>query len=138
MEMQCNPLITNKEASHAGACTIARMALGVAELRPDLFNNFHDWLMADKEAPPQQSVVVSRAYHSVEPGRLSELSQSKQLDKRIAEYINLYSRLGRQADAGKGFGLPVQILGDQIVTGSVEKESDVFDAWEKHLGVVRN
>jgi uncharacterized membrane protein len=138
MEMQCNPLVTAKEVSHAGACTIARMALGVAAVRPDLFEKFHEFLMADPEAPPQQSVVVSKAYHTVDASRLSELSDSQQLQKRIADYITLYSRLGRQTGTGKDFGLPVQILGNQLLTGSVEKESDVFDAWEKHLGVVRN
>ena len=138
MEMKCNPLVTAKEVSHPGACTIARMALGVSAIRPDQFHTFHDWLMTDKEAPPQQSLVVSKAYHTVEPSRLSELSESKQLDKRLAEYINLYSKLSRQIGAGNGFGLPVQILGNQVLTGSVEKERDVFDAWEKHLGVVHN
>ena len=138
MEMQCNQLVTTKEGSHPGACTIARMALGVATVRPDQFEKFHEFLMADKEKPPQQSVVVSKAYHTVDPSRLSELSSSKQLDKRIAEYITLYSRLARQASGGTNFGLPVQILGDQIVSGAVEKERDVFAAWEKHLGVVRN
>jgi hypothetical protein len=46
--------------------------------------------------------------------------------------------LSSQATGDKSFGLPVQILGNQIISGSVEKESDVFEAWEKHLGVVRN
>jgi hypothetical protein len=33
------------------------------------------------------------------------------------------------------FGLPIQILGDQVMHGSVEHEEDVFKAWEKNLGV---
>ena len=32
-------------------------------------------------------------------------------------------------------GLPVQILGDNVMSGSVEKEEDVFKAWEENLGV---
>jgi len=35
----------------------------------------------------------------------------------------------------KKFGLPVQILGDHIMSGSVEKPEDVYNAWEENLGV---
>jgi hypothetical protein len=29
----------------------------------------------------------------------------------------------------------VQILGDKVMYGMVEKEEDIFKAWEEHLGV---
>jgi uncharacterized membrane protein len=136
LEMSCNKLVTSSAASHSGACTIARMALGVAAVRPELFPKFHDWLMADKEKPPPQSQVVTRAYNMVDSTQLSKRSRSPEMKEQIADYIDLYSRLQRRQQGGT-LGLPVQILGDHILSGMAADESDVFDAWEKHLGVVR-
>jgi hypothetical protein len=136
LDMSCNKLVTTSAASHPGACTTARMALGVAAVRPDLFPKFHDWLMADKEKPPSQSEVVSKAYNMVDSTRLRQHSGSAELKEQIAGYIDLFARLQKQHRGGT-LGLPVQILGNHIMSGMAAKESDVFDAWEKHLRVVR-
>jgi hypothetical protein len=136
LEMSCNKLVTTSAASHPGACTTARMALGVAALRPDLFPAFHDWLMADKEKPPLQSQVVTKAYNTVDSTQLSKYSRSAAVKEQIASYIDLYSQIQRR-QSDKKLGLPVQILGDHILSGMVAKENDVFEAWEKHLGVER-
>jgi hypothetical protein len=134
LESRCNRLVS-PSASHAGACSTARMALGVAAIRPQWFERFHDWLMADKEKPPRSDAIIAKAYEMVDHSRLRALSDGAELNRQIAEYVDLYSRLSNQASGSKHFGLPVQILGDHIVSGKAEKESDVFDAWEQHLGV---
>jgi uncharacterized membrane protein len=134
-ERECNKLITTAAASHRGACSTARMALGVAALKPSAFAKFHDWLMADKENPPELDSIVSRAYTLVNRERLRELSGGEQLRKQIAGYINLFATLRNQHSGDKEFGLPVQILGDHVVSGTVEKASDMYGAWEKYLGV---
>ncbi len=46
--------------------------------------------------------------------------------------LELFGKLQAQ---NKSLGLPVQILGDKVVTGEVEKIDDVFKAWEENLGV---
>ena len=61
-------------------------------------------------------------------------SQIVELDKQIEGYVNLFDTLQKRSGR-KDFGLPVQILGDQVMNGSVEKEEDLFKAWEEHLGV---
>ena len=48
--------------------------------------------------------------------------------------VDLFGTLQKQSGK-KDFGLPVQILGDHVMSGSVEHEEDVFKAWEEHLGV---
>jgi hypothetical protein len=136
MEMSCNHLVTSREASHVGACTTARMALGVAAIRPELFSKFHDWLMADKDKPPLPTQVVTKAYDMVDSSQLSKRANSTAMKDQISSYINLYSRLQNQS-RGK-LGLPVQILGDSILSGMAAQESDVYAAWEKHLGVVQH
>lgn len=133
MEMKCNKLLASHEASHVGACTIARMTLNVAAIQPSQFHQFHDWLMADKEHPPQQGQVIARAYSMVDRERIRKLPRSE-LEQQLTQYVELYARL-RSQEGNSKFGLPVQILNDQIMSGMVAQESDLFDAWEKYLGV---
>ena len=136
LEMGCNKLVTDRKASHRGACSTARFALGVAALRPSSFHKFHHWLMSgDKDKPPTLEDVIPKAYGMVDADHLRELTRSPEINKQIAEYVDLFGKLGRRAGTGKDFGLPVQILGDHVLAGTVEKEKDVFAAWEEHLGV---
>jgi uncharacterized membrane protein len=134
-ERECNKLITTAAASHRGACSTARMALGVAALKPSAFSRFHDWLMADEEEPPPLDRIVARAYSLVDRDRLRELSRSEALKKPIEQYVNLFSTLRSQNAGNKEFGLPVQIVGDHVISGTVEKPADLYRAWEEHLGV---
>ncbi|MEX0610789.1 MAG: vitamin K epoxide reductase family protein [Pirellulales bacterium] len=135
LERGCNKLVTNSAGSHRGACSTARMALGVATLRPTAFPKFHDWLMADKEKPPGLDKIIARAYSIVDRERLRELSSSEQLKKQIEGYVNLFATLRNQHTGNKEYGLPVQILGDHVMTGTVDKAQDLYRAWEEHLGV---
>jgi hypothetical protein len=135
MEQGCNKLVTDSAASHAGACVTARLTLGVARLKPYAFPRFHDWLMADKDEPPRLDAIIAKSYSLVDRIRLRELRDSDKLDKQIAQYVDLYSKLQKQHTGDKKFGLPVQILGDHLLTGSVEKADEVFKAWEEHLGL---
>lgn len=138
LETSCNKLITDPAGSHPGACSTARMALGVATLNPKAFPRFHDWLMADEEKPPSRDRIIARAYGLADRSRLRELSGSEELRKQVAEYVDLFARLTNRESGKKSFGLPVQILGDHVMSGSVEKASDVYKAWEEHLGVKPN
>jgi hypothetical protein len=112
------------------------MAVGIAKLKPRSFVRFHDWLMAgDKDKPPELEKIIPKAYTLVDSSRLRELSRSQEVNKQIAEYIDLLDTLRRQKTDGKQFGLPAQILGDYVLSGTVEDPDDVFRAWEEHLGV---
>ena len=137
METKCNKLVTDPKASHLGACTIARMALGVAKTKPASFRQFHDFLMADEEKPPSQQAAVSKAYRIVDSRRLREATRGDALDKQIERYVDLFATMQKQhpQDSKKSFGLPVQILGDEVITGFVEDANDVYKAWEKNLGL---
>lgn len=135
LERDCNRLVTNAAASHPGACSIARMALGVATLKPTAFARFHDWLMSNEKRPPRPEQVVARAYSLADRNRLRELSTSQEMAKQIAQYVDLYAMLLNQNASNKSFGLPVQILGDHVLSGSVEKPEDIYRAWEEHLGL---
>jgi hypothetical protein len=135
LEKDCNKLITDPAASHAGACAIARLAMGVARVNPPSFASFHEFLMSgDKDKPPPMETVLPKAHVLADRSRLRELTQSDQAAKQLNGYVDLFAMLQKQS-GNKSFGLPVQILGDHIMSGSVEKEDDLFKAWEEHLGV---
>jgi uncharacterized membrane protein/protein-disulfide isomerase len=134
LEQKCNKLVTNSAASHQGACKTAQLAVGIASAKPTAFVKFHEWLMANEEKPPRPEEIVPKAYGIVDAQRLRDLNKDGELDKQVEGYIDLFDRLVKQSRK-KDFGLPVQILGDHIMSGSVEKEEDVFKAWEDNLGI---
>jgi uncharacterized membrane protein/thiol-disulfide isomerase/thioredoxin len=136
LEKGCNKFVTETAASHRGACVTARLAIGVATIRPQQYIKFHNWLMAGKEdKPPMLEKILPKAYELVDRDRLRNFIRDEPVNKQIAQYIDLYARLRDAPGAGRDFGLPVQILGDKVMTGTVQKEEDVFKAWEEHLGV---
>ncbi len=135
LEKECNRLVTDPAASHQGACDTARLALGIAKLNPSSFATFHDFLMSgDKDKPPAMAKIYLKAYVLADRSRLRDLKESAEIEKQIESYVDLFEQLQKQSGK-KDFGLPVQILGDYIMTGSVESEADVFKTWEEHLGV---
>jgi uncharacterized membrane protein/protein-disulfide isomerase len=134
LDQSCNKLITDPAASHQGACDTAKRAIGISRLNPGAFEQFHDFLMTGKDHPPAADATIPRSYVLAERDSLREVMRSEPLAKQLQSYIDLFAELQKQSTS-KNFGLPVQILGDQLMTGSVEKEEDVFKAWEKDLGV---
>ncbi|MCI0333236.1 MAG: thioredoxin domain-containing protein [Planctomycetes bacterium] len=136
LEKSCNKLVTDPAASHDGACTTARMALGVADLEPQSFARFHDFLMSgNKDKPPALDRIITKAYSTVDRTKLRELRDSNELEKQIAGNVNLFDMLRKQNVSNKEFGLPIQILGDHVMSGTIEKSGDLYKAWEEHLGV---
>jgi uncharacterized membrane protein len=134
LDKDCNKLVTDPAASHPGACATAKLAMGVARINPSSFATFHDFLMSTKDKPPPIEAVLPKAYVIADRSRLRQLTQSDELTKQLNGYVDLFDTLQKRSGK-KDFGLPVQILGDHVMSGSVEHEEDVFKAWEEHLGV---
>jgi uncharacterized membrane protein/thiol-disulfide isomerase/thioredoxin len=135
LDSDCNKLVTDPAASHQGACEIAKLALGIAKVNPAAFATFHDFLMADKDKPPTVQSALPRAYLIADRDQVRAFTHSTEADKQIEGYVDLYAELQKMNSSNKNFGLPIQILGDYVMSGSVEHEEDLFKAWEEHLGV---
>jgi hypothetical protein len=134
LDKECNRLVTDPAMSHPGACATARLSMGVAHVNPSAFANFHEFLMSTKDKPPAMEAVLPKAYVLADRDRLRKLTQGDDLTKQLEGYVDLFDTLQKRSGR-KDFGLPVQILGDHVMNGSVEHEEDVFKAWEEHLGV---
>lgn len=92
--------------------------------------------MKDDKEPPPLAKIVTKAYGLADPGRMSKVSKSETVAKQIKQYIDLYDTLSKKQEPGaKPFGLPVQIMGNKVMSGSAENEVDIFRAWEENTGV---
>ena len=75
-------------------------------------------MMADKDKVPPVDRAIAKAYRLVDQKKLSERVNSDEVNQRIQKNISLYASLAAaQAKDGKPFGLPIQILGDEVVSG---------------------
>jgi uncharacterized membrane protein len=135
LDVECNKLITDPTISHRGACGTARIAISLAKLNPSAFRGFHDFLMTGKDKPPPMELIIPKANRLVDPDKLQKYSRGPEVKKQLEGYVDLFGRLQASSQGGNSFGLPVQILGDKVMSGSVEKPEDVFKAWEENLGV---
>jgi hypothetical protein len=135
-EKGCNKLIVSDTGSKPGACVTARLAIGIGEVRPSQFAKFHDWLMSgDKDKPPGVDKSLPKAYEMAGRDRLRAYIRGEEVNKQIAQYVDLYSKLRSAPGTLSDFGLPVQILGDKVMSGEAEKEEDLFKTWEENLGL---
>jgi protein-disulfide isomerase len=132
-EMECNKEVKDSKYSITGACATARMAVGVATIDPAKFAQFHDWLMAGKERPPSPSQVVARAYSLVERDRITTLRE--QLQKSLASYIDLYMKIKSKTPDPTKVGLPLLVVGDQVLSGELKSDDVLFEAWERQFNV---
>jgi uncharacterized membrane protein len=138
LESTCNKLV-NPDRSSAGACSTARTAIALAKLRPSTFSQFHNFLMSgDEKKPPSSGTALNKAFGIVDRDKLMAMRESDDVHKKVASYVKLYESLIRSNSGNKEFGLPIQILGDHVMSGSVEKTDDIYKAWEEHLGVKAN
>jgi uncharacterized membrane protein len=135
LDKDCNKLVTDPTMLHPGACGTARRVCGVAKFSPSDFAKFHEFLMTGKEVPPMEK-VIPKGNSLANRDKLRDFVNSPEAKKQVDGYVELFGKLQAQSKGnGKSFGLPVQILGDKVVSGEIEKIDDVFKAWEENLGV---
>lgn len=135
LELECNKLLNSTDPLHRGSCKISKTALAVAKADPQKFLDFHNFLLKDEERPPTSSQVVTHAYRVVNRSKFAQVSRDKDLDERIQRYIRLYSALSNQHRGKDSFGLPVQIVGDTVLSGGEMTADEMFEAWEKAIGI---
>ncbi len=136
LDKDCNKLITDPAVTHQGACGTARMVIAMAGLEPTEFAKFHEFLMSgDKEKPPGMGKIIPKVGSIVNPDKLRDSQHGPKVAKQLEGYVDLFGQLQAKSTDHKTFGLPVQILGDNVVSGEVEKVEDIYKAWEENLHV---
>ena len=137
LELECNKMMTSTEPAHFGACKLARLALAVSEVDPTAFVDFHEWLMADKDNVPEIGKALAKAYRLADAKKIRERMTSPEIEQRIQSDINLYETLAAQKskESSAVFGLPVQIVGDQVISGDTVSGDDLLAKWQEILGI---
>jgi protein-disulfide isomerase len=137
LELECNKMMNSTEPAHFGACKLARLALAVSEVDPTAFVDFHEWLMADKDNVPEIGKALAKAYRLADAKKIRERATSAEIEQRIQSNISLYESLAAQRakDSSAAFGLPVQIVGDQVISGDTVSGDELLAKWQEILGI---
>jgi uncharacterized membrane protein/two-component sensor histidine kinase len=136
LELECNKMMDKTEPAHLGACKLARLAIAVSEVDPGAFVDFHEWLMADKDKVPPIDRAISKAYRLTDAKKIRERVNSDEINQRIQNNIQLYTSLAsEQAKNSKPFGLPIQIVGDDVISGDTVSGDELLTKWEEDLGM---
>ena len=136
LELECNRRLPKTDPMHRDACRMARLAISLAKVDPSAFADFHNFLMQREDRPPPYGSAVVRAFRLVNRKQLSALTKSDEIEARIQDYIKLYATLAsRQKSSDKPFGLPVQIVGDKVLSGKFDSPEEMFEAWEAELDI---
>ena len=126
LSKKCNPLVRRDSPGKSNACEYARLAIGVWELAPEKFAEFHDFLL-ESERPPNVSKARRRA--------LSLVGEEILLDKKVKAEIK--KRISLQSPALKRLksGLPVLLFPNGALRGVPKESQKLFDYLEGKLGV---
>lgn len=131
-EILCNPYVRKAKPKSAGACYAAKLSMAVAELNPEGFERFHEWMLEDDKIPSRTSSLIEARDHA-DGDKLSNALRDTDghLAARVKQYVELAGALSRQGR----FGLPSQIVGDTVMTGPAESVDALCESWAKAFGI---
>jgi uncharacterized membrane protein/protein-disulfide isomerase len=131
-EIECNPHVTKARKQSLGACYAAKLSLAVAELAPEDFEAFHEWMLRGDSIPSRTASLIEAREH-VDGDKLSVALKDEEgvLAGRIKNHVALSAAIARHGR----FGLPAQILGDKVIAGPAESVDKLCEAWAEAFGL---
>lgn len=125
LSKKCNPNVRKDHPGKKYACDYAQLALGIWNLAPRKFPEFHDWLL-ESEKPP--NIAKARA-------RALKLAGSAIFDKKSkAEIGKVLNKQAADLQRLK-VGLPVVLFQNGALRGVPEDSEKLFEYLESTLGV---
>lgn len=129
-DIMCNKYVRRSSEDHRGACKLANLAVATADLDRRAFAKVHDWIMKHENTPSYASSLSQAGKHLDQTDVLKRLAR-EDVPERVQKYIELFVTLSRT----KQLTLPAQVIGDEIVTGSLESAEELQNVWEEKLGI---
>lgn len=125
-EITCNPYVTKARKTSIGACFAAKLSIAVAQLEPGKFEAFHHWMLQDDIIPRRTASLIEAREH-VDGDQLSLALRDSDgsLATKLSRYVEIAGALAR---TGK-FGLPTQIIGDQVLVGPPDSVDEICQTW---------
>ncbi|MEX2171120.1 MAG: vitamin K epoxide reductase family protein [Pirellulales bacterium] len=129
-DILCNRYVRQGGEDHRGACKLANLAIATADLDPLTFVRLHDWIM-DQEHPPSYSSSLRRASQTIDQSKLIGQLARADVPERVQRYIELFATMSRTVKSS----LPMQIVGDEVISGAPASAQELSDLWEQKLGI---
>ncbi|WP_442485467.1 vitamin K epoxide reductase family protein [Aeoliella sp. SH292] len=126
LSADCNDHLPPGKRGRKEACEYARLAIGVWQLAPEKFPEYHNWLMQGRQAPS-----LGEAKQRAMQIAGDQLLLDNKLKKQITD------RLRRQSDDWHTLksGLPLLLFPESAVSGAGKGSAEVFKLLEDKLGV---
>jgi hypothetical protein len=123
---KCNPYVEKTSPDHKYSCDFARLATGLGFRSPELFADYHNWLMKTEEP---QIIFDARI-------RAMDLSGAEVLtDQQLRARVNRYLSVNAEAQHEIGGGLPVMFTSEGVIRGIPKSQQEWFKFLEEKLGL---
>ena len=93
LNTKCNPAVSRTGGKFVESCELARLAVAVWRADPEKFNEFHDWMLTDYNAP-SFATALAHARKLVGKEKLDESLKNRIVDSYIRKHVEIYRRLG--------------------------------------------
>jgi hypothetical protein len=117
LSTNCNPSIPRTPPQHKDACDYAQVALAVWRARPDLFFDYHEWLLASN-APPSLESMRSEAEKRVGADKLGKALTDPWIGEALRRNGRIYAEIYR---THKGDMLPELITPNRVTFGTFSR-----------------
>lgn len=127
LDRDCNDAVVNTSAKHQHACEIARIAIAVWRINPEVFTHYHNWLF---EPAHGRTPKEAHAYAAQLVGQevLNKQLAHPIVNKFIAKHVLMYKR------AGKGT-IPKLMFPQSTLKGQTSSAEKLCQILERELGV---
>jgi len=126
MHTKCNDSVKVNHPKHAEACELANIAIAVWLTSPGSFEEFHNWMMKEADAPTAEQ-AMNKAVELVDKKQFAANFESNRPSKCIASTVKIYKRAG----AGS---IPKLVFPRSALVGKVSSLEIINQMIDQNLG----
>jgi uncharacterized membrane protein/protein-disulfide isomerase len=128
MNTACNDFIDHDHPDHHLACHYAKLALAVWFLKPEKFQEFHDWLLEPDELPDWQQAVD----HAAELVGGKDVLAPAFTGEEVQQKVRGATRLYRWSGGGR---IPRLLIGSGVLVGGTRSTDGLCRILEGRLAI---
>lgn len=131
LEADCNRLVKRTPSAHANACQYARLGLAVWRAKPEVFNQFDNWIFAPPSPPPVNEV---RQYAEQLVGRepLEQALANDWVRKQIETDVAIYESNSQAMGEGR---MPQLVIGAALSAGPLNRIDNLHTMLAEQFGL---
>ncbi len=125
LDSECNPTVNVTAPDHQEACELARLAVAIWRIDPDLFPAFHSYLFSEPRSRTYGE-AYAHAQTMVDPAKLQNMVNGPLVSQFINKHVKLYQR------AGEGT-LPKVLTEKMTIKGDMANADELCGALQNSL-----